>query len=404
MSAFQYSFKSKTVKRYDYRQVFLDFNKSLHTIKDKTLLVSSIMTRIYELIPAKGIYLFWKNSDKNRYDRIDAEKSELYLLPEDGLIKWLQLNEKPLLVSFTAEYAGIYSTHDADVVNGLGCKLICPLKANSELKGIVLMGERDDHRPYRLRDLDVLFVLLDNAALAIENITYHEERTEHLRHIFRTDRLAIIGQLAAGAAHEIRNPLTSIKSAMQYIQADVREPRKQAILHSALAEVDRINTILAGLLSFSRQNDPVKNEFDLAELMEQTLLLMLKKQIVFETSFCAPRLPIVADRDQIKQVLMNILLNAIDAIIDGEGRIRVDIRMVRMEEKMSYVITVTDSGRGFDAENMERIFDPFFTTKEEGTGLGLSISYGIIRRHRGNIEVGNHPGGGAQVTIQLPVS
>ncbi|MDR1154542.1 MAG: hypothetical protein LBL04_07505 [Bacteroidales bacterium] len=402
MSA-SHPFKAKTVKRYDYRQVFLDFNKSLHTIKDKTLLVSSIMTRIYELIPAKGIFLFWENSDKTRYDRIDTEKSELYLLPEDGLIKWLQLNGKPLPVSFTAEYAGIYSTHDADVVNGLGCKLICPLKASSELKGIVLMGERDDRRPHRLHDLDILFVLLDNAALAIENITYHEERTEHLQQIFRSDRLALIGQLAAGAAHEIRNPLTSIKSAMQYIQTDVREPRKQAILHSALAEVDRINAILTGLLSFSRQDDPVKSEFDLAELMDQTLMLMMKKQIVFETDFCAPRLPVVADRDQIKQVLMNILLNAVDAI-DGEGRIRADIQTDRTEGKNFYVITVTDSGQGFDTENMERMFDPFFTTREEGTGLGLSISYGIIRRHRGNIEIGNHPGGGAQVTIRLPVS
>ncbi len=400
-------FQSKEAK-YDYRRVFLDFNRSLNTIKDKASLISSILTRIHELLPTQAAYLFWENNDATRYllmNDAPGKGRNLYLLPDDGLIRWLQLNEKPLVVSFTPEYAGIFSDNDAEIVRTLGCVLVCPLKANNQFKGIILLGKRKDNKPYADQDLEMLAVLLDNAALAIENVTYHEERVAHLKHIFQTDRLAVIGQLAAGAAHEIRNPLTGIRSAIQYIQGDIREPRKQAILKSALSEVDRINDILAGLLSFSRQNNPVKREFDLIAVMDQTLGLIkntrIKKQIEFVTSWFAPTAPIVADSDQLKQVFMNIFLNAIDAI-DNEGIIRIDIQPTKSEGETFYAITVTDNGKGIDPESMEKLFDPFYTTKQEGTGLGLSITYGIVQRHRGNIEISNQSGGGARVTIQLP--
>jgi signal transduction histidine kinase len=251
----------------------------------------------------------------------------------------------------------------------------------------------------------MLSIMLDNVALAIENVMYGEERVTHLKHIYQTDRLAIIGQLAAGAAHEIRNPLTSIKSAIQYVKDDIQEPRKQKMVESVLSEVDRINEILAGLLSFSRQNNPVKREFNLAALIEQTLELIrntrMKKQVKLTASYFTPSMPIVADSDQLTQVFMNIILNAVDAI-DDEGEIDVDVQMTKIEGEMFYAITVNDNGKGISEESLEKLFDPFYTTKTEGTGLGLSISYGIIHRHRGNIEVSNRAEGGAQVLIRLP--
>ncbi len=394
--------------RYNYLQVFLDFNRSLNTIKDKTSLISSILTRIYELLPAQATYLFWENTDATRYNlmhNVPNIKQDLYLLPEDGLVQWLKLNEKPFPISFKPEYAGIYSDNDAQTIKDLDAVLVCPLKANNQLKGIIFLTKMKDNEPYQSQDLEMLSVLLDNAALAIENVTYHEERVAHLKHIFQTDRLAVIGQLAAGAAHEIRNPLTSIRSAIQYIQSDLQEPRKQAIIKSVLLEVDRINDILAGLLSFSRQNNPVKREFDLVAMIDQTLELIkntrIKKQIEFIAAYFAPSIPIVADNDQLKQVFMNVILNAIDSI-EEEGVVKIDIQSSKIEGRPYYMITVTDNGKGIDSGSMEKIFDPFYTTKEEGTGLGLSITYGIIQRHRGNIEISNHAGGGAQVIIQLP--
>jgi signal transduction histidine kinase len=394
--------------RCDYRQIFLDFNRSIHAIKDKTSLISSIVTRIYELVQAKDVYVLWQNYDTSHYVLMNPQEEtneELYILSDDGLVKWLQLNEKPLIVSYVPEYVNIFSENDLKIINRLNCKIICPLKTNNQFRGIIFMGEREDNKAYNAKDVEILSVLLDSTALAIENISYNEERIAHLKHIMQTDRLSLIGQLAAGAAHEIRNPLTSIKSAIQYIQGDIYEPQKQKIIRSTLSEVNRINEILIGLLSFSRQNDPVKREFNLISMIEQTLQLIrtaqIKKQIRFITHFGDSPLPVVADQDQLKQVIINIILNAIDAIRE-EGFIRIEIQPSLIEGMMYYQIIVTDNGTGIHEEQLEKIFDPFFTTKEEGTGLGLSISYGIIHRHGGNIEIRNHPEGGAQVEIQLP--
>lgn len=394
--------------KYDYRQIFLDFNRSLHIMKDKTSLISSIVTRIYELVPAKTIDVFWQNYDTTRYVLVNSKEEiyqELYILSDEGLIKWLQLNEKPLVVSFVPECINIFSENDLKIINHLNCKLICPLKANNQLRGVIFMGERGDKKAYYTKDMEILSVLLDNAALAIENITYNEERVANLKHIMQTDRLAVIGQLAAGAAHEIRNPLTSIKSAIQYIQGDINDTQKQKIIHSTLSEVNRINEILSGLLSFSKQNNPNKREFDLISILEQTLQFIqntqIKKQIKFIIQFEVSSLPIVADQDQLRQVFINIFLNAIDAIAE-EGFIWIEIQPVLIEKVIYYRIMVTDNGIGINEEQLEKIFDPFYTTKEEGTGLGLSISYGIIHRHGGSIEIRNHPDGGTQVEIQLP--
>ena len=389
----------------DYRQVFLDFHRSLQNIKDKELLIDSIVTRIYELIPAKAIYVFWENNDASGYQLTNTGQNNLQLLSDDGLIQWLKLNEKPLTVSFAPEYANIFSPNDQKIINSLEVVLIYPLKTNDRFKGAILLTKRTDNQPYYPHDLEILTILLDNAALAIENVDYHEERAAHLKHIYRTDRLAVIGQLAAGAAHEIRNPLTSIKSMIQYVQDDIQEPKKQNMIKTVLQEVDRINDILAGLLSFSRQNNPVKHEFDLAVLIDQTVDFIrntrMKKQITINTSCFAPSVPIVADHDQLKQVLMNIFLNAIDAI-EHEGTIDVNVQSAKTDGEACYTVTITDNGKGIEEGSLENLFDPFYTTKEDGTGLGLSISYGIIHRHRGRIDIGNRTGGGVQVVIQLP--
>ena len=394
--------------QYNYRQVFLDFNRTLHTIKDMTLLISSIVTRIYELIPAEAIYVFWENSETGNFQLINSDPdmpTDLCLLPDDGLISWLKLNEKPLTVSLAPEFANIFSPNDEKIIKYLEPALVYSLKTTNHFRGAILMKKRNDNKDYSGHDLEMVSILLDNATLAIENVAYNEERVAHLKHIFRSDRLAVIGQLAAGAAHEIRNPLTSIKSTIQYVKGDIQDPKKQKMIDSVLQEVDRINNILAGLLSFSRQSDPVKRKFDLAVLIDQTLELIrntrMNKQIKMSAVYFASSIPIVADNDQIKQALLNIILNAVDAI-DDKGKIDVNVQPIKIEGEMFYSIAINDTGKGIQEENLEKLFDPFYTTKEEGTGLGLSISYGIIHRHKGSIDIGNRPEGGAQAIIRLP--
>jgi signal transduction histidine kinase len=401
-------FQNNPKKQYDFRQIFLDFNRSLQVIKDRSLLISSIVTRIRELIPAGDIHVFWENGNETGFELINTSQGApcgLRLLPGDGLARWLRLNETPQVVSFAPEFAGIFSANDEMVVKSLETAVIYSLKTNNRFRGIVMMTKRKDGLPYSRSDLEMLAVMLDNAALAVENIVYHEERANHLKHIFRADRMAVIGQLAAGAAHEIRNPLTSIRSAIQYVQDDIRDAGKRNMMNAVLQEVDRINGILAGLLSFSRQNSPVKREFDLAVLAGETVDFVSRtrigKQIALNVSCFAPSAPVVADREQMKQVLMNVILNAMDAI-EGEGRVDVDIRQAVAEGGTFYAVTVSDTGSGIDEASLEKVFDPFYTTRDDGTGLGLSISYGIVHRHGGSIDIGNRPESGAQVVIRLP--
>ena len=151
---------------HDYRQVFLDFNHSLHIIKERTALISTIITRVYELVQTKTSYLFWQNYEKTRYVLMNLQgiNQELYLSSDEGLINWFRLNEKSLVISFAPEYINIFSENDLKIIRQLECKLACPLKANNQFCGVLFLGEREDNKAYHAKDIEILSVLLDNAA------------------------------------------------------------------------------------------------------------------------------------------------------------------------------------------------------------------------------------------------
>ena len=235
--------------------------------------------------------------------------------------------------------------------------------------------------------------------------------------MYRADRLAMLGQLAAGAAHEIRNPLTSIRSTIQYLLKDLQNSGKRSLVTDVIGEVDRINEIIEGLLSFSKPSKPQTEQVNLEQLLEQTVNLVAttarKKNIDISSDFKASEKTLKADPSQLKQVFLNIVMNAIQAMQDGGNlHISVDIKKSTgtiSDSKDSFYIVFSDSGEGISAENLEHIFDPFFTTKNEGTGLGLSISYGIIQQHYGDIEIEsreqqeNSKEHGTRVSIMLPI-
>jgi signal transduction histidine kinase len=248
--------------------------------------------------------------------------------------------------------------------------------------------------------------------VAFENALLYQEQKQRLRKMFRADRLATIGQIAAGAAHEIRNPLTSIRSTIQYLKKKNTDTDQEAMLGELMGEVDRIDEIIHGLLSFSKPVQPQKEQVELEALLKQVLTLtasMARKNRV-EVQFQPPNESAVtrADPSQLKQVFLNILLNAIQAMKEG-GRLTIHMECIEKgEEKKKqiyYRFRFQDTGCGISDENLEYIFDPFYTTKKEGTGLGLSISYGIIQQHGGEIEVASTTKGkqkGTTVTVLLP--
>lgn len=236
--------------------------------------------------------------------------------------------------------------------------------------------------------------------LVLRDLTEMRKLEEQVR---RADRLAALGELAAGVAHEIRNPLTSVKGYAQFLGEDLQPgDSRQDYLATIVQEVDRANRIIEELLRFARPTTPYFRYVNLEEELEQTLVLARQihcKHIQILRDY-HPVPPILADSEQLKQVFLNLLINVAQAMDDSGGMIRVSTGY--MPEKRTVVLTVDDTGPGILPEYVDRLFDPFFTTKEKGTGLGLAIAHQIVCLHGGSIEVENRPGRGATFHVYLP--
>jgi len=247
-----------------------------------------------------------------------------------------------------------------------------------------------------------------------------KERDDKLREhatqqIMKSERLATLGQLAAGVAHEINNPLGAVLMYTHLALEDLKEgPGKAGTeqdvlcenLQKAVTEASRCKDIVKGLLDFARQTEPKVEESDVNETLERTLG-MVENQALFQNVkitkvMCASVPKVLMDVGQIQQVFTNIVLNAAEAM-EGKGELKVTTRMAPDNEYIE--IELADTGCGISPENREKIFDPFFTTKEvgRGTGLGLAISHGIIARHKGTIAVKSELGKGTSFIIRLPL-
>jgi signal transduction histidine kinase len=223
------------------------------------------------------------------------------------------------------------------------------------------------------------------------------------RKIQDMDKLSVIGQLAAGIAHEIRNPLTSIKGFAQIIRERVDQPEVKAYLSIMLDELERMNQIVNEFMALAKPHETIHiQEVDINGLITSVIQFMepqslLKKiRIIanFEYSITA-----FIDESQIKQVLINLLQNAMEASDTSENSIEITLKRI---DNQHYSIQVKDQGPGMTIERQSRLFEPFYTTKEKGTGLGLLICKQIIDAHKGRIEITSRHGEGTSVNIILP--
>ncbi|MDH5361232.1 MAG: HAMP domain-containing histidine kinase, partial [Gammaproteobacteria bacterium] len=230
------------------------------------------------------------------------------------------------------------------------------------------------------------------------------ERDKAQSMMLQTAKLASIGQLAAGIGHEINNPLNNILSYAKLIDRDLAsgDARTRADLASLREEALRASEIVRGILNFSRQMPAQLSHFPAAEWIDETIKLVKQeadKQGVAIQCKCESGIQLYGDRGQLQQVLVNILINAIQASVEHSS-----IQIELQQQGDSYNLQVSDDGIGIDESDLDKLFDPFFTTKAvgEGSGLGLSISLGIIEQHGGMISIDNLDTGGARVSIHLP--
>ncbi|MBI3610947.1 MAG: PAS domain-containing protein [Nitrospirae bacterium] len=228
-------------------------------------------------------------------------------------------------------------------------------------------------------------------------------------------RLATIGEMAAGMAHEIRNPLASISGSLQVLQKTLRLDHEESrrLMEIALKETERLNGIITAFLLYARPTPLNKKQCDINHLVMETLSLLQNSQeyrdrIRFDSNLTPGALKTAVDPDRIRQVFWNLSINAIEAMTLG-GRLLVTTRPVTIQSHPDPVRTswaeviFSDNGCGIRQEDIGKIFYPFFTTKDRGSGLGLSIVYRIVEEHQGRIHVDSRPGQGTQFTLLLPM-
>jgi len=225
------------------------------------------------------------------------------------------------------------------------------------------------------------------------------------KEIARSQRLASLGSLAAGVAHEIRNPLSSIKGFATYFKERNGDNEKDhATAAIMISEVERLNRVVGQLLELARPIDLIHKQIPLDTLFKTSLALIetqaAEKQVHVEINLADDRLSIIADPDRINQVLLNLYLNAIDAMEPGRGRLIVSAR--RTSSAAGVLISVTDNGSGITKKDQPHVFDPYFTSKSTGTGLGLAIVHNIMEAHGGTTSVTSEPGSETTFTLFFP--
>ena len=320
---------------------------------------------------------------------------------EGGLIKWLRANEQPLVFPQRPEVLAYLDEAERRPLEAAGISVCVPLLTNHRLVGVVLVAGTV---PWQLHRglVDLLRRCAEHAAVLSDVVEQRHADRLRLEASARAQQLALAGQLAAAVAHEVRNPLATIRSSVQYVSDSSADwTSKNEILQHVVGEVDRINRTLSAMLGLSRPESLDVSDVDLSALVRQVLVLIQPyvdhQHLLLDDSGVGAPVVVRADRRQLQQVVLNVLINACQAMERG-GRLSI----VVLAEAGRAAIRISDTGAGIAPADLSRIFETFYTTKANGTGLGLPICREIVMRHGGEIDVESEVGVGTSVTVALP--
>jgi histidine kinase len=287
-----------------------------------------------------------------------------------------------------------------------------PLKARNRVVGSIMLFSNE--RTFRDQELQTTEQLARCIAMAVDNVHMFRKMQATQEQLIHSAKLAALGVISAGIAHEVNNPLTIIKGLLKSFEISLAKNSNpaleefNAVYEKVGRSIGRIVRIVQHVKDFSRRSDGNFEALDLRELAESSLNLFEQQfylnDITVTKRFPEQPLIVLGDANRLEQVLVNIFTNAKDATTakyaDGGGHITIQIESAGDTCRL----IITDNGIGIENSLRERVFEPFFTTKDVGfgTGLGLSISHGIIKDHRGHIEIRSCKNGGAEVVIELP--
>jgi Amt family ammonium transporter len=412
-----------------------DIGQSMHTLNlDETL--ELILQGVAKGIGFDRVRLYLLDDEKNQLVcrvavGVEKEKIQNLSLPydrEDNMVSRAMMERRPFIVEDASRDPRV----NLDLIHFLDVKsfVVVPLLARDKVLGGIAADNLISQAGLTEKRLQSLMIFANQAALALENALMYEELKafssqlegrvrkatarleETQRQLLQSEKLAALGKLSAGIAHEIRNPLTSIKilihSLVDERATDVSREKDLSVIE---AEIERVNKIIKQFLDFARPRPPSLESMDVRAVLEETLSLlryeMESQGISLEKNF-TPDLPFVPmDREQMKQVFLNLMLNAIQAMERG-GRLKILTSWRHPPSgdggRSEVEIMIRDTGLGMSEDIQSKVFEPFFSTKEEGIGLGLPIAQRIVEEHRGKIQLESKVGEGTTVTITLPVN
>lgn len=400
--------------RYDYQKTLRKISHEIASVIKLEELIRLIassfidtmkISEISFLLPEKGREHFCSvNVAVPRYKKIEIDA-------EGPIVTWLSRTKDILVRDEVEDQPAV-----RDAMERLGISVWVPIISKKELIGIIALGGKLSGDSFTSEDLALLTTLANQTAVALDNARLYDEAVKNLAElkemeekVRRSDKLTALATMAAGMAHEIKNPLSSMKVFAQLLPAKIHDPEYRRKLEEILPrEIDRIDRIVVSLLGFARATAPNYEKIIIEEVLEENLKYFEEKArnafVTIKREFAG--LPeIEVDRGQISQVFSNLILNGIQAMPEG-GELTVKTFPGKKvgDVLQNVVIRVSDTGHGMPEEMLKKLFDPFFTTKYGGTGLGLTIAHSIVDGHRGFIDVESKVGKGTIFTVTLPVS
>lgn len=299
-----------------------------------------------------------------------------------------------------------YRVADLARREGLCSLLSVPLRTKADVIGVLNVYTGAPRR-FAEDDVRLLTLLASQSAIAIENATLHRDEMQARERLRQSEKLAALGKLSAGLAHELRTPLNTVGRIISAMTRDrAEEPGAKNgsgdDLKVVQGEVRRIRLLLDQFLEFARPRPPHFRPERMDEIVAETLLLIgpeaRVRKVVIHKDWAADLPRVRMDGTQMKQVLLNLMVNAVQAMPDG-GSLTVHVGV----SGGSLLVSIADEGEGIPPQVRPQLFDPFFTTKEDGTGLGLSISQRIVEGHHGRLRIFSHPGRGTTACVRLPL-
>jgi signal transduction histidine kinase len=396
------------------------FSRDMGRITNVSGLADRIIAELSEVSGYTQVSLYLAEREQERYRRLVDLGATASLAPA------IMALDHPLVQQLTSDqhiFDGAICTDQEPLtgtrhtlcaaVTELSAGVAIPLVTKGQLVAFVLLRSSEGLQGIESDKAELVAAMAQTAANALDSLLVYEDLHRSQALMRRTDRLRSLEIIAGGFAHEIRNPLTSIKTFIQL--APARKDDMEFIRDFSkivLDDVHRIERLIQEILDYARYMEPKLTDEDLNDIVASCLYFIEVKAdgcgIKIEKEL-APGLPrVMLDRQQIKQVLLNLLLNAMDAMGQRGGSLRVRTNtLTKPDATVRLQIEIEDTGPGISAANLEHIFDPFFTTKHnsgenEGTGLGLTIAHQIIQEHQGDIQAESIEGTGTTFRITLP--